>query len=180
MLGLVKGIVELHEHEAMWKENAAQTIIYLKEKFGEIAVDIQHIGSTAIEHIKAKPIIDIGVAVNDMTNVKKILPTLTEAGIIHRPHHDQPKYMMFIIGDLSIGVKTHHIHVELYDSKGWNNRINFRDFMNAHPDKAKEYEALKIKLMNLYYNNRDIYTDSKASYIESIFIQAAEWKRYIV
>ena len=180
MLGLVQGIVKLYDHEAMWDENAEQTILLLKEKFGETAIDIQHIGSTAIKHIKAKPIIDIVVGVDDMNKVRPILPLLEQAGILHRPNNDKSEYMMFIMGDLSIGLRTHHIHVVPYDGEEWNNQINFRDFMNAHFDKAKEYEAIKVNLMNLYHDNRTMYTRSKQSYIDHVFIQADEWKRHMI
>jgi GrpB-like predicted nucleotidyltransferase (UPF0157 family) len=143
MIGLTKTIVELHEHDVNWAKNATQTILFLKDKFGENAVDIQHVGSTAIKNIKAKPIIDISVGVADMKKVTEMIPLLTEAGIIHRPVHDSPEYMMFILGDLSTELRTHHIHVNLYGCKGWHDRINFRDFMNAHPDKLKNTKPLK-------------------------------------
>ena len=178
MLGLIKGTIKLCEHETMWEENASQTILLLKQSFGENAVDIQHIGSTAIKRIKAKPIIDIVVGVSDMTQVKIIISSLERVGIIHRPNNDQPEYMMFIIGDLSIGLRTHHIHVVPYDGEEWNNQLNFRDFMNEHLKNAKEYEAFKIDLMNLYKNNRAMYTDSKTPYIMNIFRQAAEWRQH--
>ena len=176
MLGLTKTVVELREHDEMWVKNAEQTILFLWDKFGKNAVDIQHAGSTAIKNIKAKPIIDISVGVADMKKVTEMIPLLTEVGIIHRPSHDSPEYMMFILGDLSTELRTHHIHINLYGSKGWHDRINFRDFMNAHPDKAKEYEALKVNLMGKYHDNRQMYSDSKIPYFENIFTQANEWR----
>lgn len=177
MLGLARGKVELYDHDTAWEENAKQTIIFLKEKFGEIVVDIQHIGSTAIKHIKAKPIIDIVVGINDFNKLKCILSFLSAEGIIRRPNNDLPEYMMFVMGDFDEEIRTHHIHVVSFNGEEWNNQINFRDYMNAHPDKAKEYETIKIDLMNSYAENRSRYTSSKQPYIDNIFIEAAEWKQ---
>jgi GrpB-like predicted nucleotidyltransferase (UPF0157 family) len=61
VIGLKRGVVELYDHQEEWKDNAAKTIAKLKLIFGDTAVNIQHVGSTAIHHIKAKPIIDITV-----------------------------------------------------------------------------------------------------------------------
>lgn len=177
MLGLVKGKVELYDHEKLWEENAQQTIIFLQKVFGDIAIDIQHIGSTAIKTIKAKPIIDIVVGVTDINKVKLSLSQLNSSDIIHRPNNDRSDYMMFILGDLEKGIRTHHIHVVPFGSEEWNNQLNFRDYMNLHPDKAKEYESLKINFLNLYKDNRPMHTKSKEEYIKKVFDEAAHWRR---
>lgn len=147
MLGLVRGKVELYNHNEEWVEIAKLTIAFLKEVFGDVVVDIQHIGSTSIKNIKAKPIIDIVVGVNDLAKVKSLLLKLSDAGIIHRPNNDLPDYMMFIIGDLEKEIRTHHIHVVPFNGEEWNNQLNFRDYMNAHLDEARRYEDIKIELL---------------------------------
>ena len=68
-LGLKRGIVQLEPHDKQWDEAAIQTIKILKSILGDDAIDIQHIGSTAIPAIKAKPIIDIVVGVTDFDKV---------------------------------------------------------------------------------------------------------------
>ena len=179
ILGLPKGQVELYDHDPVWIENASETILFLSEKFGNTVVDIQHIGSTAIRHIKAKPIIDIVVGVTDFGNVKDRLHLLDEAGIIHRPNNDQSDYMMFIIGDLVSTIRTHHIHVVPYNGEEWVNQLNFRDYMNEHPDEAKKYEELKLNLCNSNSNNRSVYTSSKQAFIEDVFTKAAKWRELV-
>lgn len=62
-LGLKAGMVEIVDHDPKWEENAVNTIKRLRSILGSAAIDIQHIGSTAIRHIKAKPVIDIAVLV---------------------------------------------------------------------------------------------------------------------
>ncbi|MCL2461229.1 MAG: GrpB family protein [Defluviitaleaceae bacterium] len=177
MIGLARGKVELCVHEPAWEDNAARTIIFLKDIFGETAVDIQHAGSTAIKLIMAKPIIDIVAGVNDFGKAKALLPLLAEAGVVHRPQNDLPEYMMFVMGDLEKGIRTHHIHVVPFEGEEWINQLNFRDYLSARPQRAKEYEALKIDLMKRYSDNRPMYTGGKQSFINGIFTEAAEWRR---
>lgn len=88
MLGLVRGTVEIYDHDKTWEENATQTIDKLKAIFGSVATDIQHVGSTSIIQIKAKPIIDIAVAVNSYDDVYALVPYLKQVGFIHSPKND--------------------------------------------------------------------------------------------
>lgn len=175
MLGLVKGTVELYEHEKEWEDNAKIIIENLKEIFGSAAVDIQHVGSTAIVHIKAKPIIDISVGVKDFDKVRKLLPYLETQGLIHRPNNDLPDYMMFVMGNMEKEIRTHHIHVMQYNGEEWHNQINFRDYLNTNSEIAKEYEALKLRLMEENRFNRSAYTSGKQDFIMDTFRKAATW-----
>jgi len=168
MIGLKRGTVALCCHEKEWEENAAQTIKKLKALFGDAAVDIQHVGSTSIVHIMAKPIIDIAVAVNSFEAGKALIPALENAGVIYSPGNDEPEQMLFVCGDFENDTRSHHIHVVLQNSSEWVNYINFRDYMNANPDEAKRYEQLKQRLMEAYPNDRNAYTEGKAEYIQSI------------
>ena len=113
-LGLIKGQVELYDHDAGWIENAKQTATFLKAEFGSTVVDVQHVGSTAIMSIKAKPIIDIIVGISDFKIIKGKIPTLLEAGIIHRPNNDQPEYMMFVIGDMDKEIRIRRYGLTIF------------------------------------------------------------------
>lgn len=174
MLGLKRGIVELCDHDKAWEQNAAQTIEKLKIIFGNIAADIQHVGSTSIGNIKAKPIIDIAVAVRDMGEVMKLVPALEQSGFMYRQHGIEED-MLFVCGDLNTDIRTHHIHVVKSESKEWHNYINFRNYLNAKPEVAKEYEALKLRLMSEYKTDRQAYTEAKAEFIIHILRKAQVW-----
>ena len=174
MLGLKRGIVELCDHDKAWEQNAAQTIEKLKIIFGNIATDIQHVGSTSIGNIKAKPIIDIAVAVRDMGEVMKLVPALEQSGFMYRQHGIEED-MLFVCGDLNTDIRTHHIHVVKSESKEWHNYINFRNYLNAKPEAAKEYEALKLRLMSEYKTDRQAYTEAKAEFITHIIRKAQVW-----
>jgi len=76
-------------------------------------------------------------------------------------------------------VTTHHIHIVKVDSSDWNNHINFRDYLNAHPSIAKAYEAIKVKLASEhpYDEDRKKYNDGKNDFINQTLKYAAEWLR---
>ena len=130
---------------------------------------ISHIGSTAIKTIAAKPIIDIAVALDDMESVALHIDEMPTNGMEFRGS-DIPGQLLFIIGDNNI--RTHHIHIVEWKSKAWNDYIAVRDYLNANPDKAAEYEDLKRKLCSLYPDNRKAYTAGKEEFIRSIIEEA--------
>ena len=167
-LGLERWKTELFPHEKEWESVAEKTIRILWEIIPE-ARDIQHVGSTAIRSIDAKPIVDIAVALDDVQSVTSHIDELAECGIIYRGS-DVPDQILFIIGDDSI--RTHHIHIVKWYGKAWDNYIFFRDYMNSHPDKAAEYEKLKKQLASSFPDDRKAYTEGKAGFIKKIIAEA--------
>lgn len=178
MIGLKRGTAMLCEHEKEWERIAAETISRLRELFGETACDIQHVGSTSIRSIRAKPIIDIAVAVKSLDTVLPLVPRLECAGFIRRGTGDD-RELFFVCGDFERDIRTHHIHVVSAESAEWRNYINFRDYLNAFPQKAREYEALKQSLAERYPNDRVAYTDGKAALISRLLREALAWS-YVI
>ena len=180
IIGLKQNTVELADHDPMWEIYAAQTIKQLWRVFNSTAKDIQHIGSTAIKGIKAKPMIDIIVAVDDFTEVETLIPALESAGVHFRRKVNDTWYL-FAIGDLinPDGILTHQIHVLKADSEHWHNVILFRDYMNNNISAAKEYEALKIKLAeeNPHDPGREKYLAGKSDFIIRTYNDIEIWKK---
>ena len=175
MIGLKRGTVELLPHNPLWEDIAAETIKLLKSLLNDVAVDIQHVGSTSIQNICAKPIIDIALGVNTLDSIKPYIELLKKNGIIFRKE-DVKEQLLFVIGDFEKEFRTHHIHVVEWNSIAWNNYINFRDYLNAFPEYAKEYDDLKKKLALEFANNRGNYTAGKQEFIDRILKQAHLWK----
>ena len=149
MIGLKRGTVQLCEHEKEWEIEAQNTIARLKEILGDVIKDIQHVGSTSILTIKAKPIIDIAVAVDKFDDILAYEKELKDAGFYYRPKSDLGAQLLFASGSLYEGtgnLQTHFIHVDLTNSMDWINYINFRDYLNKTPSVAIEYEDLKVSL----------------------------------
>lgn len=149
MIGLKRGTVKLCEHEKEWEMEAQNTISRLKQILGNVIKDIQHVGSTSILSIKAKPIIDIAVAVDDFNDILRFEKELRNDGFYYRPQSDLGEQLLFASGSLYEGtgeLQTHFIHVVRTNSMDWINYINFRDYLNNTPSVAKEYEELKVSL----------------------------------
>ena len=146
---LKRDINELVDHDIQWEIIASQTIKRLWEIFGPVASDIQHIGSTSIKNIKAKPIIDIAVAVDSFENFSSLIPELENSGFSYRGWFIVDRiYVLNVYEEVTSDdrVITHHVHIVKNDGSDWRNHIIFRDYLNAHPATAKEYETLKINL----------------------------------
>ncbi|MBO4863207.1 MAG: GrpB family protein [Eubacterium sp.] len=168
-IGLQRGTVAVEKHNSEWEEAAKRTIEKLDALLQGVAVDIQHVGSTAIRGICAKPIIDIVVGVSDFDEILNLSDILEENGFIYRGQ-DQPDQHLYVCGDEEI--RTHHIHVVIYDSEAWNNYLNMRDYLNSHEEDAKAYSELKEKLAEQYAEDRIIYTEKKSDFIKDILIKA--------
>ena len=175
-IGMKRETVYLEPHQTEWERAAEETIQTLKNILGSVAVDIQHIGSTSIRTISAKPIIDIAVAVNDYELILSKRDVLEKADIIFR-FDERPEQLLFVLGDFAKDTRSHHIHVVLFGSDEWNNYIDFRDYLNTHIAAAKEYEAVKLRLAEQYPDDRIAYTDGKQEVINKLFAEARVWKR---
>ena len=170
MIGLKRGTVKLLPHDPEWDKLAKTTVAELWDILGSAALDIQHIGSTSIKNICAKPILDIGIAVERFEDVFPFLQRLEEHGYFRR-NTGSVGEIFLSKGDETADTRTHHIHIVLNDDRRWRDYIFFRDRLNARPDDAAEYERLKRGLKDKYENDRLSYTDGKAEFIERILNQ---------
>ena len=175
MIGLKRGTVELNSHRAEWENEAANTILLLKSILKDAAIDIQHVGSTAIRSICAKPIIDIAVGMENVNDIKPYIELLSEKGVIFR-NEDVQGQLLFVMGDFEKNIRTHHIHVVRWGSDDWNNYIIFRDYLNVFPEYAKEYGNLKKKLALSFADDRGNYTLGKQALIGKLLEQARLWR----
>jgi GrpB-like predicted nucleotidyltransferase (UPF0157 family) len=176
MLGLKRGTVALLPHQVTWEENAKETIAHLWTVLEGIAVDIQHIGSTSIRHIHAKPIIDLAVGVHSLDDITPFIPQLDCIGVKYR-NSDHPGQQLFVMGEFENEIRTHHVHVVEIDNPAWQNYINFRDYLNDHPEKAKLYDDLKQTLLQQHADNRGFYTAGKQELITNLLEEARQYKQ---
>lgn len=172
ILGLKSGTVALVDYEPEWESIAAQTIEQLWIVFGASAKDIQHIGSTAIKGIKAKPLIDIAVCVTSFEDLTDVFPRLEEMGVYKSVNQPLTGIVLCSIKKERQSNTLIHVHIVEIDSVQWHNHINFRDYMNKFPKRAVEYEALKIELAEQFPDNRDAYTYGKKKFIEECLHEA--------
>lgn len=175
-IGLKRGTVAVLPHRNEWDIAAQEIINKLKSILKDDIVDAQHIGSTSIRSICAKPIIDIVVGVSSFERMMRHNDELMANGIVYR-RKDHPGQHLYVCGDADNDIQTHFIHVVIWGQKAWNDYVNMRDYLNDHEDKAKEYSDLKEGLANAYPEDRQAYTNGKSAFIEAIIRSAEEWRK---
>jgi len=131
-------------------------------------ISIEHIGSTAIPGIKAKSSIDILVQITETTPDQHIIEQLqqTAYNFIPRPENPAP-HMMFVKGYTTAGLKGQAFHIHVRYKGDWD-EIYFRDYLIAHPEVAREYEDLKIRLSMEFKNDREGYTEAKTDFVKMV------------
>ena len=132
-----------------------------------IPIDIQHIGSTAIPAIKAKPIIDIVVGVTDFDKVMLHNEQLRQVGIFYCGS-DVERQLLYVMGDMENDTRTHHIHIVKWNGTEWKNYIHFRDYLNDNENMALQYQKVKEELESKYADDRVAYTNGKQDMIDLI------------
>jgi GrpB-like predicted nucleotidyltransferase (UPF0157 family) len=179
---VVREEVAIATYDAKWPELFRQEKEHLLLCLpNDLIRRVEHFGSTAVPGLAAKPIVDMLVEVTDLQATEvRIAPVLEAQGYEYfwRPTHgedDPPFYAWFIKRDQQTSARTHHIHmVESHFTEHWD-RLLFRDYLIEHPNLAREYEALKIRLASASPHDRVAYTHGKSEFIVSVTNQA---KRY--
>ena len=164
MVGLERDIVKLIPYNRNWERLFEDEKSRLQEVIGAYVLDIQHVGSTSIPGMIAKPIIDIAIAVQSFEDATVCIKPIEQLGYEYRGEFGIPRRHYFTKGD----PRTHHIHMNEISSRDWLNQITFRNYLIQHPGVAKEYAELKVKLAQSYPTNLQLYTESKAPFINHV------------
>ena len=153
----------LVEHDDRWKDCYNEIERRLRNLFTGWPVHrISHIGSTAIAGIWAKNIIDVMVELPESSSLDDAAQILEQNGFIIMSANTSRISLNKGYTPDGFADKVYHVHLRY---AGDNDELYFRDYLNEHPDVAKEYEALKLRLWKQYEHNRDAYTDAKTNFI---------------
>jgi GrpB-like predicted nucleotidyltransferase (UPF0157 family) len=138
-------------------------------------VAIEHVGSTAVPGLGAKPIIDIMVGIRHLSDAQTCIGPLETIGYEYVPEYENaiPERRYFRKGPSNMPNKHYHLHMVESGSDFWRRHLLFRDYLRAHPHAAGEYNKLKRELAAKYRFNREAYTEAKTSFIESIVAKAS-------
>ncbi|MBP1989805.1 GrpB family protein [Paenibacillus eucommiae] len=161
-------------YDREWKKEFLKTGNLIRNSLGEFAIRIDHIGSTSIEGLDAKPIIDIQITVKSLDPLEIYKGRLEKIGYFHKA--DNPDKTKRYFRELP-GKKRTHIHVR--ESGSWSSLfpLLFRDYMRCHENECNLYAELKYKLMNLYANEREKYVEEKEPLIWEIMRRANHWSQ---
>jgi GrpB-like predicted nucleotidyltransferase (UPF0157 family) len=141
---------------------------------GELAVRIDHHGSTSVPGLAAKPVIDIQVSVRRLQPIEGYAARLAQLGYVHVPHPDD-SFCPFFHRPVE-WPHTHHVHVVQSGGAEERRTLAFRDYLRGHPAVAREYEQLKRASAPLHsaatFESRQAYADAKTGFILRISDQA--------
>ncbi|HDD55604.1 MAG TPA: GrpB family protein [Chloroflexi bacterium] len=165
--------VELVPHNPEWSLQADEEIKRLLESLSFSIIGIYHIGSTSIPGIKAKPILDFVMEVENLEDVFNTLAEFEALGYQNKGEFGIPG-RQFFTRDTN-GERSHHLHVFQKGHPDIERHTIFRDFLRANPDAAREYEKLKEKLAKRFPKQSGDYTAAKSDFILSMDEVARYW-----
>ncbi|HEX8118368.1 MAG TPA: GrpB family protein [Pyrinomonadaceae bacterium] len=163
-----RGTVRLEPHAEAWHRLFAEEEARVREASGGRVVAVEHVGSTAVCGLSAKPIIDIAAAVLAAADAEACVAPLEKIGYEYRGDGGIPGRYYFVKGD----PRTHHLHMVELGSDFWRNHLAFRDYLRQHRGAAEEYEKLKRGLASKYLRDREAYTEGKSAFIEEVLKKA--------
>jgi GrpB-like predicted nucleotidyltransferase (UPF0157 family) len=164
--------LELEPYDSSWPRLFAEEAEKLLPVLTPwLAGPIEHIGSTAIPGLAAKPIIDIMAGVETLDASRPAITAATEMGYCYAPYQAEIEHWFC---KPSPAMRTHHLHLIPMNSPQWIQPIAFRNYLRAHRDVAREYEDLKRTLAQTHPFDREAYTQGKHLFIERITVIALE------
>jgi GrpB-like predicted nucleotidyltransferase (UPF0157 family) len=167
------------DYDPHWPKVFAALKQILVDKLGEVAVAIEHAGSTSVPGLAAKPIIDLHVVIATREDLPEAIRLLRELGYEHEGPGDIPGREQFrregsdVPRDGSGRIwMDQHLYVCPQDSDELRRQLAFRDYLRAHPEQARRYGDLKRQLAITYRHDRKGYTEAKTEFIRGILARA--------
>ena len=169
-LGLKKDEVKIVPHHAQWScefERVKRSMLHIlnvNEK------RIEHIGSTAIKGIKAKPIIDILLGMEDLADINRDIEKALRSIGFYRLRVERENEVVFAkFADEGFEIKTHFIHAVTFNGQLWKNLIFFRNYLNDNEEEKKAYENVKEAYLQHHSVGVNDYTNFKEEFVQRIF-----------
>ena len=166
---ITKHVVVLPFDE-QWKYDFVQIKAELANALRQLAIEIEHVGSTSVQGLSAKPIIDIDVVIKDYSELENVISALGKIGYQHEGNlgitgREAFKY------EGKEHLRKHHLYVCPEDSQELRRHIAFRDYLKTHPDAVREYSRIKEEGAELYSDDIDRYIEHKSPFIEKIYAE---------
>jgi GrpB-like predicted nucleotidyltransferase (UPF0157 family) len=168
-------LLQIVPHDPDWPRNFADERHRIETVLGQLAVCVEHVGSTSVPGLAAKPVIDIQISVGHVQPMEPYAAPLSGLGYIHLPHPDDV-FAPFFYRPRN-RPHSHHIHVVEAGGEEERRVLFFRDTLRADPSVAREYENLKRRLAPQFsandFTSRQAYADAKGDFIARVIEQAA-------
>jgi GrpB-like predicted nucleotidyltransferase (UPF0157 family) len=167
------GSIVVSDYNPAWSATFEQERTNLHTALGPLVMTIEHIGSTGVPGLAAKPIIDIQLSVRSLAKARSsCVGPLQALGYAYMPH-----YEAWLLGELFFrkglsGPWTHHLHVLQGDDPQWQDRLLFRDYLRNDPEVARAYAKLKSDLSAAFDNDISGYKNAKNAYVAATMAEA--------
>lgn len=155
-------------YDVKWKQAFTNIKSELEAVLGDLALRIEHVGSTSVEGLSAKPVIDIDVVIKDTSILEPVISALAKIGYRHEGDLGIPGREAFKYEGKEHLMK-HHLYVCAKDSDELKRHLAFRDYLRSHPEAVKEYSRVKTEGAELYPYDIDKYIEHKSPFIEEIY-----------
>lgn len=165
-LGLRRGTVQLHTSDPAWAEAFRTEATKLEQRVANAELPpliFEHIGSTAVSGLDAKPILDLMAGHQSGTDPRVYFPTLQTAGYEHRGAQGVPDREFFVRGPECH--RTHHLNLVPFEGAFWRDHLIFRDRLRDDPAVRAAYAVLKQQLAEAHPDDREAYTAGKARFV---------------
>lgn len=163
-------------YDPQWAEEFRDIGTRLRQALRDTALRVDHIGSTSVIGLDAKPIIDIQISVSYFEPVQEYLEPLQNIGYVYRRDNPERTKRYFREGK---GMRRTHIHVREHGSFGEQFALLFRDYLRVHPDEAKYYATIKYQLKDQFEHERHRYVEAKEPFIWEIMRRASSWSQQV-
>lgn len=158
--------IELVSYDVAWPARFEEECAQLRRALTPwLAGPVEHIGSTAVPGLAAKPVIDIMAGVDSLDGSRPAIAAAAGLGYCYFPYQAELKHWFC---KPSPAVRTHHLHLVPIGSPAWIRPIAFRDYLRAHPNVAAEYEVIKRRLAEQFRFDREAYTNAKGPFIDAV------------
>ena len=163
--------IKIAEYNPQWPTHYEEDKAEILRVIGDKVQAIEHVGSTAVPGLGAKPIIDVMVAIRHLSEAPECIEPLRSIGYEYVPEYEEfiPERRYF-----HGGPPEHHKHLHMVEQTSWfwKRHLLFRDYLRAHPEAARQYQKLKEELAAKYGADMEGYSDAKTSFIESAVARA--------
>ena len=154
--------------QAAWADRYAEQRDRLQALFGDTEAIVEHVGSTAVPGLAAKPIVDMLLGVRHLADVEARIPALEADGWQYVPEHEAVLPERRFFARPTPRPRTHHLHAVEIDTPFWNDHLAFRDHLRTHPEDADAYAALKRALAARHGRDREAYTEAKTDFVRGV------------
>jgi GrpB-like predicted nucleotidyltransferase (UPF0157 family) len=165
--------IRIVEYDRAWPAMAEQELRRIADAIGDVAVRLEHVGSTAVPGLAAKPIIDLQLSVAAIEPRERYVAPLERLGYLFAPTPESPDHHFF--GKPPERPRTHHLHVCEAGSEHELRHVAVRDFLRSHAGETERYAALKRELVALHPQDRIAYIGGKDEHVTAIEERALSW-----